>query len=818
MRAHFRDYVLGNNGKGIPNASVRVEDLSTSELLSASLYSTATGSTTLTNPLTTRSDGSFEFYLDASARVQLRVSYGTHPDIVAVVDVGDPYDDELNPAYETSGSSAQAVADHVALDNPHSQYALASQLVHDHDDLYEPKGEVAAHEAAPDPHTQYVKTTDSLPYDPTGTASDAIAAHVAEADPHTQYLTSADIGGTVADHVLEADPHTQYLKESDANFEAFGAVSDHVALTDPHTQYVKKTDSIGVLADVDLSGISEGMSLKYLPDDTMFYADYDDVLAEWTSPHTVGLFFAGVLYNASSEETHYLTLPDANTCRGKRLTFKKTDASAHAVELQPVSGQTIDGAATVSLTAQYETIEIVSDGDNWVVISSKVESTDHSAVTLGAGNNSALALSGQELTLTLPADVGFANPMTSVGDLIVGGTSGAATRLAVGTDGQVPTAQADGTIAWETPSATGGSVATDTIFDAKGDLPVGTGPNTSARLPVGIDGYYLKANSAQATGLEWAAVSSTGGAPTDYPYLGFGTNSTLSAEVDVQSLSQVNEVMGWPPYVPDGTDLHAGNLWFRSVGTPTTAPTVVHVAGESGLTETYERAIKVVTDAAGEGFETLPWTYADQPRVKAGKHLSALVAIWAVGGVSVTAKLVNSDASETVAAAVSAAAWTLVEIPNHLLAGTTCKLQFTTDGAGTFYVAALSANLGPRGLMLGPRPTRWVSIGYARVVNGVDTQETYVDVDAAASTSPLAFRVEFGAQYRSTAHHGLIVRRNGFVGTDVYITSTLVANGYQAAYGQVHLDDGQTFEIKGNEAPANQEFVYIDLRGYEEYA
>jgi len=49
----------------------------------------------------------------------------------------------------------------------------------------------------------------------------------------------------------------------------------------------------------------------------------------------------------------------------------------------------------------------------------------------------------------------------------------------------------------------GGSVATDTIFDAKGDLAVGTGADTASKLSVGTNGYILSADSGEATGLEW---------------------------------------------------------------------------------------------------------------------------------------------------------------------------------------------------------------------------------------------------------------------------------------------------------------------------
>jgi hypothetical protein len=48
-----------------------------------------------------------------------------------------------------------------------------------------------------------------------------------------------------------------------------------------------------------------------------------------------------------------------------------------------------------------------------------------------------------------------------------------------------------------------------TIIDAKGDLVPGTGADTFARLAVGANGTVLTADSAEATGLKWAAPAST---------------------------------------------------------------------------------------------------------------------------------------------------------------------------------------------------------------------------------------------------------------------------------------------------------------------
>lgn len=62
----------------------------------------------------------------------------------------------------------------------------------------------------------------------------------------------------------------------------------------------------------------------------------------------------------------------------------------------------------------------------------------------------------------------------------------------------------DVTIAASGGGGGGGSVATDTIFDAKGDLPVGTAADTAAKLTVGANNLVLTADSAQSTGLKWA--------------------------------------------------------------------------------------------------------------------------------------------------------------------------------------------------------------------------------------------------------------------------------------------------------------------------
>ena len=79
-------------------------------------------------------------------------------------------------------------------------------------------------------------------------------------------------------------------------------------------------------------------------------------------------------------------------------------------------------------------------------------------------------------------------------------------------------------------------VSTD--IDAKGDLFVGTAADTVGKLTVGTNGYFLKANSSTATGLEWAAVDLStkqdvvsGVSSTEIGYLD-GVTSAIQTQID----------------------------------------------------------------------------------------------------------------------------------------------------------------------------------------------------------------------------------------------------------------------------------------------
>ena len=67
-------------------------------------------------------------------------------------------------------------------------------------------------------------------------------------------------------------------------------------------------------------------------------------------------------------------------------------------------------------------------------------------------------------------------------------------------------------------------VITKEIFDAKGDLIVGTGSNTGTRVALGTNGYVLTADSSETNGVKWAAAPAVGAFETSIVFEGTTAN------------------------------------------------------------------------------------------------------------------------------------------------------------------------------------------------------------------------------------------------------------------------------------------------------
>lgn len=113
-------------------------------------------------------------------------------------------------------------------------------------------------------------------------------------------------------------------------------------------------------------------------------------------------------------------------------------------------------------------------------------------------------------TLAVLGTAATVNTGTSSGDVPLLSTGGRLpiARVASGTADGTKFVRDDGTLAVPPGAGTGEAVATSALWDAKGDLAVGTGSDTADNLTVGANDTILMADSAaNAMGLKWATPS-----------------------------------------------------------------------------------------------------------------------------------------------------------------------------------------------------------------------------------------------------------------------------------------------------------------------
>lgn len=249
-----------------------------------------------------------------------------------------------------------------------------------------------------------------------------------------------------------------------------------------------------------------------------------------------------LIYNASTSLWEKNTLTD-----GTGITITEGAGSITITNAAPDQTVALTGAGTTSITGTYPNFTVTSN-DQYVGTVTSVG---------GTGTVNGISLSGT---------------VTSSGSLTLGGTL----------SGVDLTTQVTGTL----PIANGGTGQTTqtAAFDAlaptttKGDLIVNDGSD-NVRLAVGTNNYVLTADSAQATGVKWAAVAAgttvsddTSTNATYYPTFSTATSGTFSTATVSSTKLTYNPSLGGLT----ATQLGASNgILFtnQTVSTSVTFPT-----------------------------------------------------------------------------------------------------------------------------------------------------------------------------------------------------------------------------------------------------
>jgi hypothetical protein len=265
--------------------------------------------------------------------------------------------------------------------------------------------------------------------------------------------------------------------------------------------------------------------------------------------------------------------------------------------------------------------------------------------TDGAGNLSFIAQSG-----------GMANPMTTLGDVIVGGASGSPSRLPVGAEGQVLTV-VSGEPEWAN-SASGFSNPMTTL----GDLIVGDTGGAAKRLAAGSEGQVLTLSSGEPS---WTTPSGGDSTPVG-GYVFVQTNLTGAEEPDpanyikltagLTGSGQYNEgkltsesVTGSAPLVVataviddaaspmDGQTVHLLNTENRYIMPGTSAGTVANdqmqtltgtlsmgngmrLSGSSGVFSLSNATDTAIGAGGNSGYRTASFDSANSSGARTGNH------------------------------------------------------------------------------------------------------------------------------------------------------------------------------------------------------
>ena len=119
----------------------------------------------------------------------------------------------------------------------------------------------------------------------------------------------------------------------------------------------------------------------YIPSTTQFYVNEDGIqvfldialgtfvttaIRTEVANYTVQIGDGTILVDASAGEVTITLLPVADA--DNYYNIKKIDTTVNRVIIETDAAETIDGDASVDITAAYESLQLITDGSNWFVI------------------------------------------------------------------------------------------------------------------------------------------------------------------------------------------------------------------------------------------------------------------------------------------------------------------------------------------------------------------------------------------------------------------------------------------------------------------
>lgn len=355
----------------------------------------------------------------------------------------------------------------------------------------------------------------------------------------------------------------------------------------------------GTANQVVLTGSSSNViTNKKLDDTTVYFIDTSDSTKQF---HFDAAGSTGTQTTLATSQTanRVITLPDAtDTLVGRATTDtlinKSIDGSTNTLTnisltssvigvLPLINGGT--GTAAASANAAFNALSPMTTGGDLIY-----GGTSGAATRLANGSSGqVLTSSGTTLapTWTTPSP-GFINPMTSVGDIIIGGVAGAATRLAASTNGFILTL-VSGSPAWQANSGGGGTVTSVTASSPLASSG-GTTPNITLNSAVGpaLGGTGVANNAASTLTISGNfATTLTVSASTSVTLPTSGTLSTLSGTETLSNKTFSDAVTFNQISTPSNPAATKDKLYFKN-------DDVVYTLNSSGVETALTNATPII--------------------------------------------------------------------------------------------------------------------------------------------------------------------------------------------------------------------------------
>ncbi len=170
--------------------------------------------------------------------------------------------------------------------------------------------------------------------------------------------------------------HDQYNQLLAANWSSFADAFAYGVLNDANlsadgawaNQTYFQSDGIHPTnAGQQLIGSYVQSEINTLTSGTLNVGGLRESIAAKNASYTLSMGDSVILCNATGGPVA-VTLPSAVGIQGRSFQVKKVDSSANVCSLATISGQTVDGASTVQITAQYASRKVESDNSNWQII------------------------------------------------------------------------------------------------------------------------------------------------------------------------------------------------------------------------------------------------------------------------------------------------------------------------------------------------------------------------------------------------------------------------------------------------------------------